>query len=170
MSPIPDLTVLFVALSASAGAGWYYGYIGEHKEVLVLENRLNEINAESTRLLNETKAHNAELTASQLIQNAEIEQKYHDQIKTNDSLHDQLVNAQRVRRQAANSTSDCNAVSKAGDSRASKANNRSAERDDEFSERLDRYLSEQAAKADKIDAERRLLINWIKTIPPEMVE
>jgi hypothetical protein len=174
MSPIPTLTVLVIALSASAGTGWYYGYIGEHKEVLALEQQLNTINAQSTRLLNETRAHNAELTASQLIANAEIEQKYHDQIKTNDSLHDQLVDAMRLRRQAANTARGCNSVSKAGDTAGSKKDNagrRHAGTLDTagFSENFDSALSGKAFKADKIDAESRLMLDFIKSIPKEMI-
>jgi len=173
MSPIPALTVLIIALSASAGSGYYYGWLGEHKEVLRLEYQLNTINAQSTKLLSDTMAKNAELTASQLIANAEIEQKYHEQIKTNDSLHDQLVNAQRVRRQAANTASGCRAVSKAGNPAGGQADNdgRLNTTMDSlgFSERFDTFVSGKARAADKIDAERRLMLDWIKTIPQEMI-
>lgn len=173
MSPIPALTVLFVALTTAAGSGYYYRWREEHKEVLRLEYQLNTINAESTRLLKETKAHNAELTAAQLITNAEIEQKYHDQIKTNDSLHDQLVNAQRLRRQAANTARDCRATAKAKDSSRSEKDNagrlNTAMDSFGFSERFDTFVSRKALRADKIDAQHRLMLDWIKSIPKEMI-
>lgn len=174
MSPITSIVALVIAMSASAGTGYYYGWLEEHKEVLSLEQQINTINAQSTKLLNETKAHNAELTANQLIANAEIEQKYHDQIKTNDSLHDQLVDAMRVRRKADDSTRDCRPVSKAGYTARSEADNdrgRSIGTLDTagFSENFDITVSEKALRADKIDAERRLMLDWIKSIPPEII-
>jgi hypothetical protein len=65
-------------------------------------------------------------------------------------------------------------VSKAGDPARGQADNaggRYAGTLDavRFSENFDITVSRKALRADKIDAERRLLIDWIKTIPPEMI-
>jgi hypothetical protein len=167
---MPILPIIYIcALVAAFGSGWFYGWRGEYAEVVALEQQLNTINTQSEKLLSATQAHNIEQTIKQQEAIAEIEAKYNEQISNNDSLNAQLVDAQRVRR-STSAARDCRAVSKTGNAAGSKTNDKSTDATAEFSERLDRYLSDSGAKVDKVDADRKLLIDWIKTIPPEMIQ
>jgi len=171
---MPILPIIYIcAIAAVFGSGWFYGWHGEYAEVVALEQQLNSINAQSQKLLSATQAHNLEQTIKQQEQIAALETKYNEQISSNDSLNAQLIYAQRVRR-TASSARYCRAVSKNDSAIGSKKDNAGG-RDTAvdsagFSERLDTFVSRKAAEADKIDAERRLLIEWIKTIPPEMIQ
>jgi uncharacterized membrane-anchored protein len=167
---MPILPIIYIcAIAAAFGVGWFYGWRGEYAEVVALEQQLNTINTQSEKLLAATQAHNLEQTIKQQEQIADIEAKYNEQISNNDSLNAKLVDAQRVRR-STSTASGCRSVSKTGNATRSKIDDKSTDTTAEFSERLDRYLSESCAKVDKVDAEKRLLIDWIKTIPPEMIQ
>ena len=167
---MPILPIIYIcAIAAAFGSGWFYGWRGEYAEVVALEQQLNTINSQSEKLLAATQAHNLEQTIKQQEQIADIEAKYNEQISNNDSLNAKLVDAQRVRR-SASKASDCRAVSQTGNASRGKIDAESTSGTPEFSERLDRYLSESGPKADKIDADRRLCVEWIKTIPPEMIQ
>ena len=173
---MPILPIIYIVVaSVLFGSGWYYGYSGEHDEVVTLEQQLNTINAQSAKLLNDAQAHNAELTANQLLQNAEIEKKYNETIKTNDSLQDQLADSIRLRRKTANKSGSCNAMAKAGDTSRDRADNAGGRYTGTldtagFSENFDITVSRKAFQADKVDAERRLMLDWIKSIPSDMVQ
>jgi hypothetical protein len=171
---MPILPIIYIcALAAAFGSGWFYGWHGEYAEVVALEQQLNSINTQSQKLLSATQAHNLEQTIKQQEQIAVLETKYNDQISSNDSLNAQLVDAQRVRR-TASAASDCRAVSKNDSARRGQKNNDTglnAPLDTPgFSERFDSFVSRKAKQADKIDADRKLLIDWVKTIPSEMIQ
>jgi hypothetical protein len=167
---MPILPIIYIcAIAAAFGSGWFYGWKGEYAEVVALEQQLNTINTQSEKLLSATQAHNLEQTIKQQEQIADIEAKYNEQIINNDSLNAQLVDAQRVRR-STSAARDCRSVPKTGNAARGQANDKSTDATTEFSERLDRYLSESSAKSDKIDAEKRLCVEWIKTIPSEMIQ
>lgn len=172
----PILPILYFATILSVfGTGYYCGWRGEYEEVVRLELQLNDINTQSQKLFADAQKHNEGLATQQQEAITELENKYHDSIETNDSLHDQLVDAQRVRRTADSATSDCRSVSKVGDSTRNQKNDvgrRSVGKVDTagFSERLDSFVSGKAWEADKLDSERRLLLDWVKTIPSEMTQ
>ena len=171
---MPILPVIYIVVATALfGGGYFYGWSGEHDEVVALEQQLNTINAQSQKLLSDTQAHNLEQTIKQQEQIADIEAKYNEQTQTNDSLHDQLITAQRVRR-TASAARDCHTVSKIGDITRNQKNDAGGLNPTldttGFSENFDLVISRKALEADKIASERKLLLDWIKTIPPEMIQ
>lgn len=165
------IALVISLIIAAFGGGYYAGYLGEHQEVLALQTDLNTINRDSQKLLRDTQQHNATLAVQQQQTIKDLEGKYYETIGTNDDLHQQLVSAQLQYRQR-DSTCRINPVSKAHHSSRNQAH---AEREPamdtrEFSTRFDQFISTHAAKADALDADKRFLLNWIDSIPAEMVE
>lgn len=169
---MPTLIALVISLIIAAfGGGYYAGYANEHQEVLALQTDLNNINRDAQKLLTDTQHHNAEIAVQQQQTIKELEGKYYETMGTNDDLHQQLVNAQLQYRKR-DTTCDSRPVSKTDDTRRNQAH---VEREPtmdtrEFSTRFDQFISTHAAKADALDADKRFLLNWIDSIPAEMVE
>lgn len=167
------IIIILSAVFAAFTSGYFYGWLGEYEEVIALEKHLNEINSQSQKLLRETQQRLDAQTLQQQATIKDLEEKYHETIGTNDDLYRQLVDAQRVRRAAtANTASDCHPVSKVNHTaRSQKDDDRGRSTVDAagFSERLDSFISGKAKQADKIDADRRLLLDWIKSIPDDLV-
>ncbi|CAB4132028.1 hypothetical protein UFOVP136_15 [uncultured Caudovirales phage] len=171
---MPILPIIYIVTACSLlGGGYFYGWKSEHEEVVALEQQLETIHQQSQKMLSAAQAHNLESTIKQQEQIVEIEAKYNEQTQTNDTLHNQLVDAMRVRR-TANTASDCGSLPKinraSGSEKVDAGGFNPALDSTGFPERLDTFVSRKAEQADKIDAERKLLLDWIKTIPRDMVQ
>ena len=169
---MPILPIMYaVSLVLCFGGGYYYGWAGEYAEVVKLESTLEQIHQASTQLLKEKQQQVETIKANQETTILELEKRYHDQITTNDSLHDQLVTAQRMHR-ASHPARSCNVLPKTGNSTRSKAD---AVREPELetntvSTELDSYLSNNAVNIDRLDQDKHFLLNWINTIPKDLIQ
>lgn len=166
------LIIVLSAIFAAFTGGYFYGWSGEYEEVIALEKHLNEINSQSQKLLRETQQRLDAQTLQQQATIKNLEEKYHETIGTNDDLYRQLTAAQLQHRERHQARSGC-ALPKADNSaRSQKDDDRRRSTVDSFglSERFDSFVSGKAKQADKIDADRRLLLDWVKSIPDDLVD
>lgn len=168
--PVTLIIYLVTALSIF-GTGYFTGWQAEHKTVLELQSQIIYENEEMQRQLHTIRQRIAADKTQQQQTIIQLEAKYHETIGTNDNLYKQLTAAQLQHRADSQSRAGCT-VSKAGDPRRGQAHG-AGKQDvdtDEFSARLDRVVSNNAIKADSLDLDKHFLLNWIDSIPPELVE
>lgn len=169
---MPILPILYaVSLALCFGGGYYYGWANEYSEVVKLQTDLEEIHIQSVTLQRQAQQQVEAIKETQEASIIELEKRYHDQITANDTLHDQLINAQRMHR-ASNKTSGCDRVSKTDNSprSTSDANGKPELEAVGVSEKLDTYLQSNAVNIDRLDQDKHYLLNWINTIPKELID
>ena len=169
---MPILPILYaVSLALCFGGGVFYEWQDSYNEIVRLQNEIEQTHQDSEKLKNDANAFALLKKEQQQNTIIELEERYYDQIKANDNLHDQLVTVQRMYR-ASNKTSGCNRVSKANNTSRSKENvsRESKLETNRVSEELDSYLQSNAVNIDRLDQDKHYLLNWINSIPKELID
>jgi len=170
---MPILPILYaVSLALCFGGGVFYEWNQTYNEIVSLQNQLEKIHQDSEKLKNYANVFALLKKQQQEATIIELEKRYHDQITANDTLHDQLITAQRLHKQASNTARGCDRMPKASNTSRS-AKDANGKQDLEavgVSEKIDLYLSNNAVNIDRLDQDKHYLLNWIGTIPKELID
>jgi hypothetical protein len=168
--PIQLIIYVIAALSCFA-TGYYSGWEREHKEVLMLQSSIELSNKVATQKLNEITATVEVETEKQRETITQLEVIHEKTKNDNNSLAGQLATAQLQYRTAIKSSNHC-PVPKAGSSNIGANDDISGQVVDTagLSTELDRLLQVKASIADKIDADNHFLLQWIGSIPPDLIK
>jgi len=161
---------ILLLAAAIFSAGYASSWKTAQVEIGRLQGSIDVANAQSARVLADATAKVNESTKTQLITAEKLQVQHDEATKVNNSLKSELANARLQYRSANKSRSGCT-VPDASDTTENPGNDETGFFVDptQLSEEFDRLIQEKAPIADQIDADRHFILQWLNSLPPEIV-
>ena len=168
--PVQFIIYIVAALSCFS-AGYYSAWDHEHKEVITLQASIELSNKIAAQKLSEITANVEIETIKQRETITHLEANHEQAQKDNSSLANQLAAAQLQYRTANKPSRGC-PLPKVSYAKPSENNVGTGQivQTSDLSARLDKFISDKAVTCDQIDLDKHFLLQWISSLPSDLVE
>lgn len=167
---LAKIGVSILILSGVFAIGYSQAWKQSQTEISALKATIQVANAQYAKALADATAKVTESTQKQIITAEKLQAQHNESTQVNNSLRSELADA-RLQYRTANKTRSGCTVPNPGDTREDSGTDEAGFYLDpaQLSEEFDRLIQEKAPAADQIDADKHFLLQWLNSLPPELI-